>query len=92
LTEEPEYIRYIRMTTAMAKVFKSGNSQALRLPKAFRLSSKTVQLVKTRDGFFVKDDAAEVRRIKAFGALAGSCPNFPEIPANAAPNIKRDWE
>ena len=92
MTEEPEYIRYIRMTTATAKVFKSGNSQALRLPKAFRLSSKTVQLVKTRDGFFVKDDAAEVRRIKAFGALAGSCPNFPEIPANAAPNIKRDWE
>jgi antitoxin VapB len=80
------------MTTVTAKVFKSGNSQALRLPKAFRLSSKTVQLVKTRDGFSVKDEAARRRRIKAFGALAGSCPNFPEIPANTAPNIKRDWE
>jgi antitoxin VapB len=92
LTWELKYIRYIRMTTATAKVFKSGNSQALRLPKAFRLSSKTVQLVKTRDGFSVKDEIARARQIKAFGALAGSCPDFPEIPANAAPDIKRDWE
>jgi hypothetical protein len=80
------------MTTATAKVFKSGNSQALRLPKAFRLSSKTVKLVKTRDGFAVKDEIARIQRIKAFGTLAGSCPDFPNIPANTAPNIKRDWE
>ncbi|HXC01926.1 MAG TPA: hypothetical protein VNU49_04685 [Opitutaceae bacterium] len=80
------------MTTATAKVFKSGNSQALRLPKAFRLSSKTVKLVKTQDGFSVKDESAQARRIKAFAALAGSCRNFPEIAANTAPNIKRDWE
>ncbi|HXA13738.1 MAG TPA: hypothetical protein VNW23_01305 [Opitutaceae bacterium] len=80
------------MTTATAKVFKSGNSQALRLPKAFRLSSKTVKLVKTRDGFAVKDEADQVRRIKAFGALAGSCPDFPEVTANVVPGIKRDWE
>lgn len=38
------------MRTATAEIFKSGNSQALRIPKAFRLSSKTVQLVKTADG------------------------------------------
>jgi hypothetical protein len=24
--------------------------------------------------------------------LAGSCPDFPDVPANRAPNIKRDWE
>jgi antitoxin VapB len=29
---------------ATAKVFKSGNSQAVRLPKEFRFSSKEVQI------------------------------------------------
>jgi antitoxin VapB len=86
------YTPYIRMMTATAKVFKSGNSQAVRLPKAFRLSSKTVMLVKTTDGFTASDPAAHARRLKAFVALAGSCPDFPEIPANGAPNVRRDWE
>ena len=80
------------MTTATAKVFRSGNSQALRLPKAFRLSADTVTLVKTPDGFVARDEKAQARRLKAFAALAGSCPGFPLIPANAAPNIRRDWE
>jgi antitoxin VapB len=80
------------MTTATAKVFKSGNSQALRLPKAFRLSFKTVKLVKTADGFEVKDESATARRVRAFDSLAGSCPGFPEVPANLAANIPRAWE
>lgn len=80
------------MITSTAKVFKSGNSQALRLPKAFRLNSKTVQLVKTADGFVVKDESGSARRAKAFAALAGSCPNFPDLPANTAANIPREWE
>lgn len=80
------------MTTATAKIFKSGNSQALRLPKAFRISSGTVTLVKVPDGFIARDEKAHSRRIKAFSALAGSCPDFPEIASNTAPNIKRDWE
>jgi len=92
LTNSCPYLPYIRMTTATAKVFKSGNSQAVRLPKAFRLSSKTVTLVKTTDGFTVSDPTAHARRLKAFLALAGSCPDFPEIPANDAPNFRRDWE
>jgi len=87
LTAVAPYLPYIHMTTATAKVFKSGNSQAVRLPKAFRLSSKTVKLVKTTDGFTVSDPAAH-----AFIALAGSCPDFPEIPANDSPNFRRDWE
>jgi antitoxin VapB len=80
------------MKTATAKVFKSGNSQALRVPKAFRLASKTVTLFKTPDGFSVKDEGAQARRVNAFAALAGSCPGFPDLPANLAANIKRDWE
>lgn len=80
------------MTTATAKVFQSGNSQAVRIPKAFRLSSRTVKLIKTLDGFQVRDEAALGRRVKAFAALAGSCRNFPEIAANDATNARRDWE
>ena len=80
------------MSTATAKVFQSGNSQALRLPKSFRLKSKTVKLVKTTDGFSVHDEAAHDRKVKAFAALAGSCPDFPEIEPNVARNFRRDWE
>lgn len=80
------------MATATAKIFQSGNSQALRLPKSFRLKSKTVKLVKTADGFSVHDDDAHGRRVKAFAALAGTCPDFPEIASNRAPNLRRDWE
>jgi hypothetical protein len=80
------------MTSANARVITVRNSQALLSPNAFRLSSKTVQLLKTVDGFTVRDEAAFARRKRAFAALAGSCPDFPEISANAAPNLQRDWE
>ena len=49
-------------------------------------------LVRTSDGFSVKDEAANARRARAFAALAGSCPDFPDVPANLTPNIERDWE
>jgi antitoxin VapB len=32
------------MATAITKVFKSGNSQAVRMPKAFRFSSNEVHI------------------------------------------------
>jgi antitoxin VapB len=32
------------MATVTTKVFKSGNSQAVRMPKAFRFNSKEVQI------------------------------------------------
>ena len=82
----------ISMSVATAKVFQSGNSQALRLPKAFRLRSSVVKLVKTADGFTVHDESAHARRVKAFAALGGSCPDFPVIEATAAPSLRRYWE
>ncbi len=36
-----------------AKVFKNGRSQAIRLPKQFRLKSGEVYLKKTPEGFLV---------------------------------------
>jgi antitoxin VapB len=63
----------------IAKIFKSGNSQAVRLPKDFRLKGKTVRLTKTPDGVMLVDEESAARRAKAFAALYGSCPHFPEL-------------
>jgi virulence-associated protein VagC len=75
-----------------AKVFKSGNSQAIRLPRAFRLKSAVVTLEKTPQGLLVRDDGEAARRAKLFAKLEGSCPDFPVIAANRNANLRRDWE
>jgi antitoxin VapB len=38
---------------ALAKVFKTGRSQAIRLPKEFRVETDTVHLKRTNEGFLV---------------------------------------
>jgi antitoxin VapB len=38
---------------AVAKVFQSGRSQAIRLPKEFRVEADEVRLKRTADGFLV---------------------------------------
>ena len=73
------YIHRHHMATITAKVFKSGNSQAIRLPKALRLPTKTVQIEKTGRGLLILDPKAEARRAKELAKLYGSCPEFPEI-------------
>lgn len=40
-------------STAIAKVFKTGRSQAIRLPKEFRVDVDEVYLRRTREGFLV---------------------------------------
>lgn len=67
------------MTLIIAKVFKSGNSQAIRLPKALRVPAKTVQIEQTGRGLLILDPKAEARRVKALAKLYGSCPDFPAI-------------
>ena len=37
----------------VAKVFRNGRSQAIRLPKEFRVETDEVYLKRTRDGFLV---------------------------------------
>jgi antitoxin VapB len=67
------------MPTITARVFKSGNSQAIRLPKAWRLTASTVQIEKTKHGLLILDPKAEAQRAIAFAKLYGSCPDFPSI-------------
>ena len=73
------YIHGQHMKTIMAKVFQSGNSQTLRLPKAGRFSATTVQIEKTGRGLLIIDPKAEARRVKALAKLYGSCPELPIV-------------
>jgi len=75
-----------------AQVFQSGNSQAIRIPKPFRLASRTVSIERVPQGLLIVDLDAVAERAKVFAALAGSCPDFPEIDSNDAPNLPRDLE
>ena len=55
------YIRMITITTT--KVFKNEHSQAIRLPKEFRVKGSEVYLKKVREGFVVMErDPWEVCR------------------------------
>jgi antitoxin VapB len=54
---------------ATAKVFRSGNSQALRLPKQFRLKSKEVEIFRRGDEIVLREKSGLMKR--AFDLLAG---------------------
>jgi virulence-associated protein VagC len=66
------------MSTITAKVFKAGNSRALRLPSALHLKAKAYQVTPTATGFIATDPAEEARRLKVLKSLRGSAPNFPD--------------
>lgn len=57
---------------ATARVFRSGNSQAVRLPKEFRLTSKVVDIFRRGDEIVLRDQGKGLGR--AFEILA----NFPD--------------
>jgi len=67
------------VATITTKVFQSGNSQAIRLPKAWRLMAATVQIEKLGHGLLILDPKAESKRVRALAKLYGSCPEFPEV-------------
>jgi virulence-associated protein VagC len=68
------------MTVVTAKVFKAGNSQALRLPKSLRVTARTLQITPTDTGFLVTDPAAEARRLRALDKLLRLPPLEYELP------------
>jgi antitoxin VapB len=51
-----------------ARVFRSGNSQAVRLPKQFRLKSKEVEIFRRRNEIVLRERDANLTR--AFDLLA----------------------
>ena len=53
---------------SVAKVFRSGNSQAVRLPKEFRFKSKEVEIFRRGDEVVLRERANSMTR--AFELLA----------------------
>jgi antitoxin VapB len=47
---------------ATARVFKSGNSQAVRLPKEFRLAGKEVEIFRRGDELVLREKAQGLAR------------------------------
>ena len=59
---------------ATAKVFKSGNSQAVRLPKQFRLKSKEVEISRRGDEIVLREKRGTMAR--AFELLSNLSGDF----------------
>ena len=59
-----------------ARVFRSGNSQAVRLPKEFRLKSQEVEIFRRGDEIILREK--EGNMVRAFDLLAG-------LPEDLAP-------
>ncbi|MSU52242.1 MAG: hypothetical protein CK538_05290 [Opitutia bacterium] len=77
--------------TKTAKLFSTGGSQAVRLPKEFRFPGKTVSLRRTAKGVLITPhDDLEERRAR-FMKLAGSCPDFPDVPRHTTPDLPRNF-
>jgi antitoxin VapB len=53
----------------IARVFRSGNSQAVRLPKQFRFKSKEVEIFRRGNEIVLREK--ENNLVKAFDLLAG---------------------
>ena len=57
-----------------ARVFQSGNSQAVRLPKEFRFRSSSVEIYRRGDEVVLRESAVTLEG--AFDLLAGLSPDF----------------
>lgn len=74
-----------------AKLFRHGGSQAVRLPKEFRLPGAEVRVSRTAKGILLEPLRADAEeRRKKFFALAGSCPDLADVPPHATRDIPRD--
>ena len=74
------------MTTA--RVFKSGNSQAVRLPKEFRVQGKELEIFRRGDEIILREPAKGLGR--AFEILAGLPDDFMAGGRNDSPPQSRD--
>ena len=68
------------MSAITAKVFKAGNSKALRLPRALDVKAKTYEVTPMPDGFIIIDPAAKARRLRALRKLRTLPPMSDEWP------------
>jgi antitoxin VapB len=74
------------MTTA--KVFRSGNSQAVRLPKSFRFKGKEVEIFRRGNEIVLREKEKNLRR--AFELIMG-LPEDMVLPDDDPPQ-EREWQ
>lgn len=68
---------------AMTRVFKSGNSQAVRLPREFRVEAKELEILRRGDEIVLREPAKGLSR--AFEILAGLPDDFMAARDDAPP-------
>jgi antitoxin VapB len=59
---------------AITKVFRSGNSQAVRIPKRFRFRSQQVEITRRGDEIVLRERQGDLSA--AFELLTGLSPDF----------------
>jgi antitoxin VapB len=69
---------------AVAKVFRSGNSQAVRLPKHFRLTSDEVEIYRRGDEIVLREKPKNLAR--AFELLC----DLPDVEREDGPPQERE--
>jgi antitoxin VapB len=76
-----------------AKIFKSGNSLALRLPKALGLEEGTEMMLREMPMGYAFEPASKAEKIDLTG-IYGSCPGLkPLTPEDRAIEARElDWE
>jgi len=72
---------------ATAKVFRSGNSQALRIPKEYALKGPEVEIFRRGDELVIREQKATMAR--AFELLSGMPDDFFPEGRNDPPPHKR---
>jgi antitoxin VapB len=69
------YIRIVyTLEMALTKVFRSGNSQAVRIPRQYRLDTDEVEIVRRGDELVLRKPAKSLSQ--AFDLLAGLSADF----------------
>ena len=66
------------MTSATAAVFMSGNSQAIRLPKSFRVSSSRVQLKRQGNSIVITEKPLSMKEFLAKLPVIQDAPLAPD--------------
>lgn len=75
----------------LTRVFKSGNSQAVRIPKDFQLDVDQVEIFSRGDELVIKKSKSTLE--DAFNILASMPDDFAKIEIDDLPPQQRDsWE
>ncbi|HWT11324.1 MAG TPA: AbrB/MazE/SpoVT family DNA-binding domain-containing protein [Allosphingosinicella sp.] len=73
------------------RTFKSGNSVAVRLPKALGIEAGTEMRVREEQGSFVLEPVARMPRMIDLTGIAGATPGLKPLPRADFDDSPRDW-